>query len=304
MRGIWIATPIVAAVALGSQIGSVSSIVNPPKRATGLEAQETHAAASLLGQFRTSFSSMLYLRTDLYLHGGVEMRPLSKQEMESGKKGVGHAADEETKIANDDVIVTVIPSAKDDFRGIFGDVERSVASYKDMVGHHHQSPTQTIPLFRLMTLIDPQFIEGWTTGGYAIVFEPKPGSVEKALSYSREGLANNPESIDILGQIAECYLKEVPQIGYKGRNYKEALPYLQKSRHVGIDHFKTLTTTEKESMQENYRREAVCYRELAMYPEMLEVSVQGLQVFGQDGSLRQHAQEAMAKLKSSTSPTK
>ena len=294
----WIVTgSLLGAVALGSQSSHLSPIVNPPVRIAGLQAQDTHAAASLLGQFRTSLSGILYVRSDLYLHGGVEMRPLTQQEEKSGMKGVGHAADETEKIADDDHIVTVIPSAKDDFRGIFGDVERSVASYNDMKGHHHESPSQTLPLFRLMTWVDPQFIDGWTTAGFIIMFDKKPGCVEKAIDFLRNGLNENPQSIDILGQIGYCYLHKIRITGQEAKNYSDAMPYLEQARSIGLNNFKTLSSKELEALEEDYRMLAVCYRELGKYQEMKEVSEQGLQIFGQDGSLRLHLHEADALLR-------
>ncbi len=290
----------ICAAALGSHATRFSNVVNPPVRAAGLEAQETHAAASLLGQFRTSISSFLFLRSDLYLHGGVEMRPLTKKEVDSGKKGVGAAADENEKLADDDSIVTVIPGARDDFRGIFGDVERSVASYKDMTGHHHQSPTQTLPLFRLMTWLDPKFIEGWTTGGYVILFDQKPGCIERGWAYLQHGVGRDPDRMDVRGQVACCYLKEMEPIGYKGHQYDKALPYLEHARKIGVGNLKLLTEGEKEALEENYRRLAVCYRELHRYQDMRDCSLEGLQLFGQDGSLRQHAKEAEQLLRTQT----
>lgn len=296
MKAIIFAASLAGAVAIGSQADRIRPITNPPQQLAGLEAQDTHAAASLLGQFRTSISSFLFLRADLYLHGGVEMRPLSKQEEDAGRKGVGHAA-EESELMNDDHIVTVIPSKQDDFRGIFGDVERAVASYKDMKGHHHQSPSQTLPLFRLMTWVDPQFIEGWTTAGYVIMFDKKPGCVEKSLDLLQQGLAANPESIAILGQISYCYLRNIDEIGWKGKDYSRALPYLEKARVIGLNNYKILSDKEKEALEENYRRISVCYRELGRYQAMKQVSEEGLQLFGQDASLRLHVQEAEGLLK-------
>ncbi len=77
------------AVASGFTVSDVREEAKPKGRYAGLEAHETHASASLLGQFRTSVSGWLWLRTDLYLHNGVAMRPLTDQEIASGRTGVG-----------------------------------------------------------------------------------------------------------------------------------------------------------------------------------------------------------------------
>src|SRR5579864_179950 len=65
----------------GYAVSDLQPLVSPrASDMAGLQAHETHASASLLGQFRTSFSSWLWFRTDLYLHNGVEMRQMTDDE--------------------------------------------------------------------------------------------------------------------------------------------------------------------------------------------------------------------------------
>jgi hypothetical protein len=158
------ALAIGAAIAAGVAIQSVAPEVNPPNRPAGLNAHDEAAGASLLGQFRTSAAAWLYLRADLYLHNGVEMRPLTEAEIKSGRVGVGVHEDEQQLHGDEMNMVTVVPGREQDFRGIFGDIERATNAYKDMTAHKHNDPMDSLPLFRLMTYVDPQFIPGWTTG--------------------------------------------------------------------------------------------------------------------------------------------
>lgn len=293
MKNWLIAGSMLGAVAFGTQTDRIKGIVNPPQRIVGLEAQDTHAAVSLLGQFRTSLSSFLFLRADLYLHGGVEMRPLSESEIKAGRLGVGGAASETVKLHDDSKIVTVVPSSSEDFRGVFGDVERAVASYRDMKGHHHQSPSQTLPLFRLMTWLDPQFIQGWTTGGQIIIWDRKSGSSAKSIEFLTQGLNQNPDSIDILAQIGYTYLREDQGV----RDFEKAIPYLEKAKIVGINNFKILSDQEKEALERSFRSLSICYRELGRYADMKANAQLGLSIFGQDGSLRIHVEQAEQLLK-------
>ena len=78
---------IAAAVGAGAAATGFRDEVNPSIQGAGLEAGEQAAGASLLGQFRSSASSSLYQRTDLYLHGGVELRPMTEGEKQAGKVG-------------------------------------------------------------------------------------------------------------------------------------------------------------------------------------------------------------------------
>jgi hypothetical protein len=290
-----IAGSMVGAILCGAQATKFAPIVNPPVRIVGLEAQDTHAAASLLGQFRTSFSALLYLRADLYVHGGVEMRPLTHNEELHGRTGASEAKDEAEKLDGDAAIVTVIPSEKEDFRGIFGDVERRVASYKDMSEHHHQSPTQTLPLFRLMTWIDPQFIEAWTSAGQIILWENKKESPALAVDFLKRGLDQNPESIDILTEIAYCWMRDKSNEDQPTKKFENALPYLLQAKKVGLNNLKTLTDKEANSLKDNYRKLCICYRELHQLDELRQTAEEGLKLFGADASLKLALAEATQK---------
>jgi hypothetical protein len=195
-----------AALATGLNVQSLQKQVNPPARVAGLEAHETHASASLLGQFRTNGSSWLWLRTDLYLHNGVELRPLTEAERRIGRKGVGSAEADLGKAMGDDDVVTSIPSADRDFRGWFGELERATAPYRGMTNHTHNDPEQALPLFRLMTWLDPSFIDGWTTGATVIARERNKEGTRKSLQFLHEGLQANPGSVSILNNIAFIHI--------------------------------------------------------------------------------------------------
>lgn len=289
----WIfASATVALIAMSYGFTSVRPEVNPVVKAVGLSAHDTHAAASLIGQFRTSLSSSLYLRADLYLHNGVEMRPLSDQELKAGRKGVGSSEAEQYKLHDDSKIVTIIPPKDRDFRGVFGDVERSIASFKDMTGHSHQTPTRTLPLFRLMTWLDPQFVQGWTTGGFVLLWDQKPGCFDKSIAFLKEGLKANPQSIDILTQIAYCYLKVLPEANKNEREYLKALPYILEARNIGVKNVKILNKQELEAFRENYWRMALCFREIGDYKQMLRAAEEGAAFFVDDYPLKRHVANA------------
>lgn len=270
-------TSVAAAAVLGASSGTIKDEVNPAIKIVGLEAHDSHAAASILGQFRTSASSWLFLHADLYLHNGVEMRPLTDDEIKRGRKGVGSNPNEQ-KLHNDAKIVTVVPSAKDDFRGIFGDIERTTTSYKDMTGHSHNKPSDSLPLFRLMTLLDPQFVQGWTTGSYIMLWDKREDGFQKALDFLHEGLKHNPKSIDILTEIAASYLKERNGV----RDFVSATPYLRRARVVAAENFERLSEDEKEATLKNYRRLAVSLRETGLVKEEREVVVEGRKFFPDD----------------------
>jgi hypothetical protein len=272
--GIWLGS--LAAIAMaGSQAGLVEKEIEVPFRPAGLEAHDTHAAASLLGQFRTSISSWMWLRTDLYLHNGVEMRRLTRDEERAGKTGVGGVDDGHEHLHDDDLIVTVVPAKEDDFRGIFGDIERATKAYKDMAGHGHNDPEDALPLFRLMTWIDPQFINGWTTGAIVMARQRDEVGTQKALAFLHEGLAKNPQSIDILTQIGYLTIT-------RKRDLEGALPFLEQARAIGIKNLQMLSEQELEALNLAYRWLGLSCRDIERPAELSGLMKEALRIFPDD----------------------
>ncbi|MBX3119067.1 MAG: hypothetical protein KF784_08385 [Fimbriimonadaceae bacterium] len=273
MKGIFV--PIVAVTAIGAAGMGVSGLkdtVQPPAPPSGLDAHETHGSTSLLGQFRTSASSYLWLRADLYLHNGVEMRVLTEAELKAGHKGVGTAdqimGDEETH-------VTTIPTKDRDFRGIFGDVERSVSAFTDMKAHHHNNPEQSLPLFRLMTWLDPQFVTGWQVGASIIARERSDSATAKALAFLEEGIRNNPKSLTLHVELARLKITRQQELD-------DAIVFLSKAVRLGFALGDKLTEADQDTLEDAFRWLALCYRNTGQFKLMRATAVTGLKIFPED----------------------
>ena len=249
---------------------SLGPQVDVPRDPAGLEANETHASASLLGQFRTNLSSWLWLRTDLYLHNGVEMRQLTDDEAKAGVEG--EAAAEGHELHDESHSTTAVPPKERDFRGIFGDIERTVATTQDMHAHKHREPAEAMPLFRLMTWADPEFTQGWLVGGMVLAQE-KPGGSAAAIAYLKEGLESNPRSMPILVDLGRLYARQLGDV-------KNAVTYFNRaidSAPVGM-----LEEEQAETLLEAYRWSALCYRELGDATRLASVAREGLSKFRGD----------------------
>lgn len=264
-----------ALVVVGSNVADLRETVSPPGRPPGLEMHETHASASLLGQFRTSASSWLWVRTDLYLHNGVEMRPLSEAELHAGHKGVGSSDNEDKALHDDELHVTVIPPKERDFRGLFGDVERATRAYKDMRNHGHNDPVTALPLFRLMTWIDPQFIPGWTTGAAVLARDRSDRGLAKALEILEEGRAKNPASIALNSEIG--YL-----LAARRRDFDGAIMSLEHARRLGSGDLGRLSEDDREALPTAYRWLALIYRERGRLDKMYAILREGRHRFPDD----------------------
>lgn len=264
------------AIAAGVNVAPLRETVKPSGRVSGLSAHETHASASLLGQFRTSISGWLWLRTDLYLHNGVSMRPLTEAERSKGISGVGSSDNTDNALHDDASVVTVIPSAERDFRGFFGDLERATKAYKDMKNHSHNDPRQALPLFRLMTWIDPHFINGWVVGSSVIARDHNESAYRKAIDYLEQGLEKNPENISIQNQMGTVYLTKL-------RDFRRAVPLFESAissrKGQAIAQF---DPDDQESLEWAYRWLALCYRDTGRLDRMYPLIDEGLALFPED----------------------
>ncbi|MBL8060978.1 MAG: hypothetical protein JNK63_09725 [Chthonomonas sp.] len=267
------------AIASGFVAPAVEPEVRPKAEASGLHAHETHASASLLGQFRTSITSWLWLRTDLYLHNGVEMRPLTDQELEVGQQGVTSAESLHKEG------LTVVPAAERDFRGTLGDIERATRAYKNMEGHSHSSPLMALPLYRLMTWIEPTFEEGWRTGGAVLAMGTDPHQHELAIDFLMEGLKANPKSLMILNQIGFT-------LAVKKKDYGKAIPIFEQARNIGL-HTKVMNEADQESFRDVYRWLTLLYRETNQPEKQQMVATEGLKIFPDDVVLSKSGEAQM-----------
>lgn len=282
MKAFLASLPIGAALAAGWALPSVEPIVHPRTRPPGLEVHETHAAATLLGQFRTSLSSWLWLRADLYVHNGVEMRPLSELEIEAGREGVGSTDNEDGALHDDSKIVTVIPPPERDFRGLFGEIERRTKTYKDMRGHTHSDPYLALPLFRLMVWVDPQFVAAWTTGASILARDRSPAGYLRARDFLREGLRKNPDSAAILADLGALTLT-------RADDRDQALAYLEQAREEGRRRWPRLPEDDMEGLLAAYRWLTLLYRDLGRPDLQVARAREGLRFFPDDPLLRRQS---------------
>jgi tetratricopeptide (TPR) repeat protein len=174
------------------------------------------AAAIILGELRTSFSDMMFIKTERYLHSGIAYVPhmdralLSlegeQSEAEHHQEEVGeedHHADHDHLHHKD--IETVVPSPSLDFRGFIGDLERQVKPWRDpSKAHIHTDGMELLPWFRMMTLSDPRYIRGYAVGGWWL----QNRNLEQAFAFVKEGVENNPESFEIYMTLGQLYLNQ------------------------------------------------------------------------------------------------
>lgn len=267
------------AVAAGWAASSLHTPLAPPPDRQGLDVHEQHAAASLTGQFRTSVAAWLWVRTDLYLHNGVEMRPMTDAERRSGARGASPAQGSE--LHDESSLTTIVPEAEHDFRGWLGHLERATQAYKPMAGHEHRDPESALPLFRLMTWADPGFERGWSVGAAILGNGRSSGANQSAIAFLREAVRANPHSIALRTDLSQMLL-------VREAAYDEAMPLLT---DVVRDAARTPPRDPDalEALQRAFRWLAIGYRDTGRPESAKQVARTGLRQFGDDLVLARYA---------------
>ncbi|MDQ7823414.1 MAG: tetratricopeptide repeat protein [Candidatus Eremiobacteraeota bacterium] len=110
---------------------------------------------------------------------------------------------------------------------LLGELRYTLAAFiwlKTEFYHHEYEFTQKdwrqneplMPLIRLVTLLDPHFVQAYDFGGYHLAVNLK--KPDEALNFLHEGIEHNPQSFELLW--------ETGYILYQEKKYREAIPYL------------------------------------------------------------------------------
>ncbi|MBC8143829.1 MAG: hypothetical protein H7Y38_20550 [Armatimonadetes bacterium] len=235
---------------------------------------DTSASVTLFGQFRSGMADFLYMKADKYLHNGVEIRGTTQAEQKAAVARVQSAKGEDAALAHDGAETTAVPAKPDDWRGILGDIERETQPFQDMRAHAHKDPKESLPLYRLMTVANPQFIPGYTVGAAMIALDKT--KIGEALAFLREGEKNNPQSFEIKTEIGMMYDTKFREYGKAEKPLIEALQIAEQRDK------ESLTGDEKEAWQNAFRFLVLAYRYQGKREPARQAAVLGLQRFPDD----------------------
>ena len=174
--------------------------------------RNSSSAAVMLGEMRTAMSDIMFIKCERYMHSGVACKPHLQREILSVSGAMAHVEEQQhaagephdhaacTEHNHDDdhhdepACEALIPDAEDDFRGIVGYLERQV---KPCFGpghpHHHTDGQELLPWFRVMTISDPHYLPGYTTGAWWL----NTRDCDEALAFIEEGIRNNPDAFQV-----------------------------------------------------------------------------------------------------------
>jgi hypothetical protein len=245
---------------IGWNATEVSPVVNPRIR----RVQTNEGDSSILGQFQTSASGWLWSYTEVYLNNGIKLRRMTGAEKKAQNLPAGQNFGQ-----------TIIPGKSEDFRGIIGDVERAVSAYTPSQSHRQNDPRQCLPLFRLMTWLDPYFVEGWTTGAMVVGMDYTPGATSRALEFLREGLQENPDCVDIPMMFGMIVVT-------RNKDLKQGERFFIRAIQNGKSRFEVLPENEMSALRSSYRWLALVYRNSGNSGKLAATVKEGLQMFPDD----------------------
>jgi hypothetical protein len=180
-----------------------------PNEYTGGRSRDTHmqterntsAIATMLGEFRTGLSDVLYIKTERYLDSGIAYQPHFEDAALAADK---HATEGDGDDSSHAGTPTLISSPDKDYRGIIGALQREVKPWADpSMGHKHSDGRELLPWFKLMTVSDSHYIRGYTVGGYWLSLHDQ----SEAVQFLRDGLKSNPSSFQLHLVLSQILLK-------------------------------------------------------------------------------------------------
>lgn len=228
--------------------------------------RNTNAFARILGELRMGAADYLFVKTELYLHGGIgyaahtddldgegaslarEAESLLPEDIQSLDEHAGHGHQAHAPVHDQDHqdhagpahahaeaedVRTTMRTAEDDFRGIIGNLEREIKPWRAPGSPHVLvGGAEMLPWFRLMTITNPHFIRGYRIGAMWLGREKK---YDEALAFLQEGIDRNAENPELF----LLYLSRVLMLTHKdneglGSHREEALAAAREGVRLGL----------------------------------------------------------------------
>lgn len=266
--------------------------------------RNTSAIGRLFGEFRTSMSDIMFLKTERYLHSGVGYQPhITEKDLTSDDDGT----------VTGKGIRTLIRVPDEDWRGFIGDLEREIKPWQTPELHmKHQRGLELLPWFRLMTLVNPHRIRGYRIGAFLLMSSGEEDGFIKAREFIEEGIRFNPKNHELQFMMLRTYQQELiqkraTQEGWKDKDeiplLEKALEYAQRGIEFGAESRpeggwkgKGRPNEMEDSFAACLHYEIFLLRQLGRDAEALESALSSRERFGTDPVLEGEIKELREKL--------
>lgn len=204
--------------------------------------RNSSAIAMMIGEFRTSLSDILFVKTERYLHSGIGYAPHMDERLLSIDGLTEELAEHQLEVGliedecEDAGTPTLIPTPSRDFRGFVGRLEREVKPWRHPdLAHIHTDGKQLLPWFRVMTISDPHYVRGYSVGAWWLIER----DIDQAQAFAEEGLLKNEQAFEIryiLGQILLKRAREMRQAGVDDLEVKATMRQAKAAYLIAAEH--------------------------------------------------------------------
>ena len=185
----------------------------------GLSGLEGDIFYKMFGEFKNYFSYMSYIKADIYYHGGIYH--FHKEEEDSGG-----CLKKETEHVHEDTHVREDEKAHGKIRPSLN-ILLDIANAAQITEHRHISGKEAkeiVPWIYYAVRLNPHNEMAYAVGGFWLAVKLK--KPDEAIRFLKEGLKNNPQSLEICHTLGQIYL-------LRKKDYKKARDYLETAKELG-----------------------------------------------------------------------
>jgi len=222
----------VAAGALAVGLSRFKSGRYAEERGSSLEvASVNELMGRTFWEFRRAGAMLTWVKAQNYFHSGFDLMYLGTKTWKEGEKE--ELADlmrrkEEGGATPGDAQEE--PGHRDEENPFLGHPEMTRTMLRPYVlDHEHRADAviRMLPWYWLTTMLDPHYVRAYVNGAWWLAFDLKMD--DQAMSYLREGLANNPNNSELLFYVGRIYMGRFD-------NFARASSYFESALHgVGLD---------------------------------------------------------------------
>jgi len=222
---------LVVASFIASRVQEWNAKYDSEIEATSAPSQDS-VAGTVFREIRTSISDITWLKTEEYMHDGIQHIHL--EEDEEAHEGEDRHEHEEHVISSEEQgkmfsltdeercehSKSLIPSSEIDFRGILGDIERWTQPYSGE--HvHSKNPEEILPWLRVTVLSNPHHIRAHR--GIAFFLAEYLAKPEVAIDSVHDALKLNPNQPQLLMVLGRLHFYSQKNRGAARKKFEEVI---------------------------------------------------------------------------------
>lgn len=252
---------------------------------------EKGSVAALLWEARSGFSDILWLKTDEYLHNGLqhqigghdiheELREMMEEEYGSDEsEGDGSEVAAGDHVAETDPHEDAyFPREARPWQGLLGQLSEQTFPVGEHT--HTKNKDELLPWFRLVTLMNPNHTRAYRVGSFWLSTYVR--DVTSGYEFALEGLAKNEDDPEMYFIVGRYHF-------YRFKDYPKALEYFRTAVRVGQEiPMEERSESQVHSMLDSYRHIAYSHKAMGNLEMARHATLLGLKAAPGDKALRMY----------------